>query len=99
MKKSFIHVTTSKFVSFADLPLNKQGLAAHNKYRATHSAPAMSLNCELSKQATEYAQKLADLGSLVQSGYSDRPDQGENLALDCTSGTADGLANEAVTNW
>ena len=59
----------------------------------------MKINCALGKQAAEYARKVADLGSLVQSGYSDRPGQGENLALDCTSSEAGQSARVAVKNW
>lgn len=58
----------------------------------------MKLNCIMSKEADEYAQKLADLGSLVQSGYSERPDQGENLSIGCSNSKAQS-ASEAVKNW
>lgn len=43
----------------------------------------MTLNCEMSRNATAYAQKLADMDSLVPSGYNERPEQGENLSLGC----------------
>lgn len=84
---------------FQDLPLNKESLASHNNYRRIHSAPKMKLNRAISKQAAEYAQTLADLGALVQSGYSERPGQGENLAMNCTSSNAGEVAKEAVRKW
>lgn len=58
----------------------------------------MTLNCEMSKNAAEYAQKLADMDTLVQSGYTERPDQGENLSLGCYE-NREQTAEEAVKTW
>ena len=58
----------------------------------------MTLNCEMSKIAAGYAQKLADMDTLVQSGYAERPDQGENLSLGCYE-NREQTAEEAVKTW
>lgn len=58
----------------------------------------MTLNCEMSRNATAYAQKLADMDSLVPSGYNERPEQGENLSLGCFE-NREQSAEEAVKVW
>ena len=51
----------------------------------------------MNQQATAYAQRLARMGSLQHSSSSERPGQGENLAMACGSG---GLsAQRAVEMW
>ena len=67
-------------------------------YRAIHNAPPMTLNCEMSRNATAYAQTLADMDSLVPSGYNERPEQGENLSLGCYD-DREQSAEEAVKVW
>lgn len=52
----------------------------------------------MSRNAAAYAQKLADLDSLVQSGYNERPDQGENLSLGCYV-NREQTAEEAIKTW
>lgn len=74
-----------------------EGLKAHNKYRKIHNAPAMRLNDDMSQQATAYAGRLASMGKLQHSSSSERPGQGENLAMFCGSG---GLsAQRAIEMW
>ena len=74
-----------------------EGLKAHNKYRRIHNAPAMRLNYDMSQQATAYAVRLASMGKLQHSSSSERPGQGENLAMSCGSG---GLsAQRAIEMW
>lgn len=53
----------------------------------------------MSRNATAYAQKLADIDSLVPSGYNERPEQGENLSLGCYDDNREQSAEEAVKVW
>ena len=76
----------------------KEALNIHNRYRAIHNAPPMTLNCEMSWNAAAYAQKLADMDTLVQSSYIERPEQGENLSLGCF-GNREQTAEEAIKTW
>ena len=51
----------------------------------------------MNQQAAAYAQRLARMGTLQHSSSSERPGQGENLAMACRSG---GLsAKRAVDMW
>ena len=75
----------------------KEGLAAHNKYRKIHAAKPMRLDSSLSQQAMRYAQRLAGIGRLQHSSRSERPGQGENLAMRCGSGEFS--AQKAVEMW
>lgn len=52
----------------------------------------------MSKKADAFAQKLADLDTLVQSGYTERPEQGENLSLGCYENREE-TAEEAIKGW
>ena len=76
----------------------QEALSIHNRYRAIHNAPALTLNCEMSKNAAAHAQKLADLDTLVQSSYTERPEQGENLSLGCYENREE-TAEEAIKGW
>lgn len=58
----------------------------------------MTLNCQMSKDAAAYAQKLAEMGTLVKSSYTERPEQGENLSLGCYKDREE-TAEEAVKMW
>ena len=58
----------------------------------------MTLNCDMNQNAAAYAQKLADMASLVQSSYNERPEQGENLSLGCYV-NREQTAEEAVKTW
>ena len=75
----------------------KEGLAAHNKYRKIHAAKAMKLDSTMSQQAKAYAQRLAGIGRLQHSSKSERPGQGENLAMRC--GPGEFSAQKAVEMW
>ena len=57
----------------------------------------MSLDSSMSQQATAYAQRLARMGKLQHSSSSQRPGQGENLAMACGSGGMS--AQRAVEMW
>eukprot|EP00795_Rhopilema_esculentum_P001836 gene1836-16326_t len=77
--------------SFAD-----RGLKAHNMFRKIHGAPEMKLDEKMSKEAEEYAKKLADMGTLQHANT----DYGENLAMKCSSQKEDEMtAEEATKNW
>ena len=73
------------------------GLNKHNEYRKVHGVPAMTLNAEMSRQAAEYARKIAQLGELSHASAEERNNDGENLSMGCDS---DGqTTTEATTNW
>ena len=56
----------------------------------------MSLDDKMSKEAEEYAKKLASMESLQHSDT----DYGENLAMKCSSQKEDEMtAEEATKNW
>ena len=52
----------------------------------------------MSKDAAAYAQKLAEMDTLVKSSYTERPGQGENLSLGCYKDREE-TAEEAVKMW
>ena len=73
------------------------GLNKHNEYRKVHGVPAMKLNALMSREAAEYARKIAQMGVLVHASPSERDNQGENLSMGCDN---DGqTTTEATTNW
>ena len=75
----------------------QEALQAHNNYRSIHDAPPMTLDSSMSQSAAAYAQRLARMGTLQHSSSSEKPGQGENLAMACGSG---GLsAKKAVDMW
>lgn len=74
----------------------ERGLKAHNMFRKIHGSPAMKLNQQMSKEAEEYAKKLASMGTLQHA----QTDYGENLAMKCSSQKEDEMtAEEATRNW
>ena len=75
---------------------SERGLKAHNMFRKIHSAPEMKLDEKMSKEAEDYAKKLADMGTLQHADT----DYGENLAMKCSSQKEDEMtAEEATKNW
>lgn len=76
----------------------QEALNIHNRYRAIHNSPAMTLNCQMSRDAAAYAQNLAEMDTLVKSSYTERPEQGENLSLGCYKDREE-TAEEAVKMW
>ena len=65
-------------------------------FRKIHNAPAMKLDEKMSKEAEEYAKKLASMGTLKHA----QTDYGENLAMKCSSKKEDQMtAEEATKNW
>ena len=74
----------------------KAGLQAHNNFRKIHGVPAIKLNGRMSKEAEEYAKKLAQSGILKHSSSK----YGENLAMGCSSKKGFEMkAEEATRNW
>ena len=74
----------------------QNGLKAHNMFRKIHNAPAMTIDESMSKEAEEYAKKLASMGTLQHA----QTDYGENLAMKCSSQKEDEMtAEEATKNW
>ena len=74
----------------------ENGLKAHNMFRKIHGAPEMKLDEKMSKEAEEYAKKLADMGTLQHADT----DYGENLAMKCSSEKGEEMtAEEATKNW
>ena len=61
-----------------------RGLASHNKYRATHLAPALQLDATINGVAQAYAQTLAASGTFQ---HSNNANYGENLYMSCYSGS------------
>lgn len=100
MQEIWIKITLINILSlsFIASQFEKEALNIHNRYRAIHNAPPMTLNCEMGWNAAAYAQKLADMDSLVQSGYIERPEQGENLSIGCY-GDRELTAEEAIKMW
>ena len=64
-------------------------------YRKIHKTPEMKLNEEMSKEAEEYAKKLAEEKKFQHSDSED----GENLAMGCSSKDEDLTAEEATEHW
>ena len=65
-------------------------------FRKIHGAPEMKLDEKMSKEAEEYAKKLADMGTLQHADT----DYGENLAMKCSSEKGEEMtAEEATKNW
>lgn len=59
----------------------KQGLDAHNKYRAKHKVPPLKWSTEIANEAQAWAEKLAKTRSLQHSNTaSERKGCGENIA-------------------
>ena len=56
-------------------------LRAHNEYRALHEGtPSMVWSDKLAEQAQDWADHIAQLGTMKHSSAKDRKGQGENLA-------------------
>ncbi|CAH3041090.1 Golgi-associated plant pathogenesis-related protein 1-like [Pocillopora damicornis] len=74
------------------------GLKEHNRFRAIHDAPPMTLDREMCNSAAQWAKYIAEQGSLEHSTEDQRPEQGENLSMGCSSDKAQ-TVKEAVANW
>lgn len=75
-------------------------VAIHNELRSVHFSPPIQNNTNMSIAAKKLALELAMEKDLRHSSPSERPQEGESLAMGCT--TADGYgitAREAITKW
>ncbi|XP_078365287.1 uncharacterized protein LOC144649629 [Oculina patagonica] len=75
-------------------------VAIHNELRSVHFSPPIQNNTDMSIAAKQYAQVLAKEKDLRHSSPLDRPQQGESLAMGCTTAAGEGItAKEAITKW
>lgn len=74
-------------------------LEEHNKLRSIHLSPPLVKNRNMSLQAKELAIQLASEANLRHSDKSTRMDQGENLAMGCTSSGPGITAKDAAKEW
>ena len=76
-----------------------EALTAHNIFRKLHSAPLMTLDPQMSRDAQSYAQKLADLNILSHASRKERNGDGENLAMACSSDMKSYAGHDPVVRW
>lgn len=81
---------------FSQQELN--GLAEHNRFRAIHGVPPMTLDRAMCNAAAQWAKEIAENGSLIHTAAEQRPGQGENLSMGCSTAQAQTM-KEAVANW
>ena len=74
-------------------------LEEHNKLRSVHLSPPLVKNRNMSLQAKELAIQLASEANLRHSDKATRMDQGENLAMGCTSSGPGITAKDAAKEW
>ncbi|XP_022787209.1 Golgi-associated plant pathogenesis-related protein 1-like [Stylophora pistillata] len=83
----------------------REAVEQHNRLRAIHDAPEMTLNNEMSEGADQYAHRLFQMFGvnmgLKHSPKDSRRGQGENLAVGCTTArVAEGRSVEdAIKSW
>lgn len=84
----------------SDEEFEKEAVATVNEFRKIHRAFDITLSPELSRQAREYAKKIANMGSLQHDLEAVKElDEGENLAMGCKQFGVPLTAREAITNW
>lgn len=75
-------------------------VTVHNKLRSVHFSPPIQSNDEMSLEAKKLALSLASEKDLRHSLPSERPNQGESLAMGCTTASGPGIsATEAINKW
>lgn len=74
-------------------------LEEHNKLRSIHLFPPLVKSRNMSLQAKELAIQLASEANLRHSDKATRMDQGENLAMGCTSSGPGITAKDAAKEW
>ena len=77
-----------------------EALSITNAFRKIHRALPIKLSPEMSRQAKQYAERIASMGSL-QHDYAavKQLDEGENLVMGCKQIGVPLTAKEAITNW
>ena len=93
----FTHLVNEMFLSDEDFL--DQMLEEHNKLRSIHLAPPLKKNRTMSLQAKAMAIELAAEANLRHSDKASRPDEGENLAMGCTSSGPGITAKDAAKEW
>ena len=76
-----------------------QMLEEHNKLRSIHLSPPLKKNRTMSLDAKALAIQLAAEANLRHSDKASRPDEGENLAMGCTSSGPGITAKDAAKEW
>ena len=81
--------------------VEQSSIMAHNRLRKIHHAPSLELSKELSKQAQQYAETVVRRhhGILIESPFETRPDQGENIAMNCDPNSRKMTGDEATYKW
>ena len=87
---------TKRFLPVGSNP-RQVGLNLHNQYRRIHNAPAMRLTSELNNNAQRYADKLARESLLEHD--PNKNGEGENVGLQCGSGSDVDLLKKVVDAW
>lgn len=83
-----------------DQQFQDEALSTINEFRKIHRSFNVTTSSELSRQATEYAKKIANMGSLQHDLIAVKNlDEGENLAMGCKQFGVPLSAKEAITNW
>lgn len=83
-----------------DQQFQDEALSTINEFRKIHRSFNVTTSSELSRQATEYAKKIANMGSLQHDLTAVKNlDEGENLAMGCKQFGVPLSAKEAITNW
>ena len=91
-------MTDFKFVS--DNQFIDDMVAIHNELRSVHFSPPVQNNTIMSMGAKKWAQTLAEEKDLRHSPPDSRENQGESLAMGCTTAAGEGItAKEATTKW
>jgi len=93
------HTETEVILTKEDEEFLDQMLQEHNKLRSIHLSPPLIKNRNMSLQAKALAIQLAAEANLRHSDKASRPDQGENLAMGCTSSGPGITAKDAAKEW
>ena len=92
-----------KFFIQQRIKFEQEALEAHNRYRALHGAPKMTLNRELCNMAQKWADHLAAEKAFKHTRFEDRwcskGGTGENLHWRGSTGDVDMNGAIAVDNW
>ncbi|KAL9975334.1 hypothetical protein ACROYT_G012487 [Oculina patagonica] len=93
------HTETELTFTKEDEDFIDQMVEEHNKLRSIHLSPPLVKNRNMSLQAKALAIQLASEANLRHSDKASRPDQGENLAMGCTSSGPGITAKDAAKEW
>lgn len=89
-----------KPIEQSDKEFEDEAVTFANGLRKIHLAPPIKLNPELNREAKEYAERIASMGSLQHDlDVIKHLDEGENLAMGCKQYGVPLTAREAIRNW